>query len=107
MRIFLRTTVLLLVFLGVAQSAPVPKLVARHFDSNFVPASLSNGFIGLRPGANPLIAITSLPPDLVGKPVTAALATAVAGFVRSHPVFGIESWAPAPYPLGINLKVNK
>jgi trehalose/maltose hydrolase-like predicted phosphorylase len=94
-------------FLGVAQSAPIPKLVARHFDSNFVPASLSNGFIGLRPGANPLIAITSLPPDLVGKPVTAPLATVVAGFVRSHPVFGIESWAPAPYPLGINLKVNK
>jgi len=77
MRPFVRTSALLLLFIGVAQAASIPKLVARHFDSNFVPASLSNGFIGIRPGANPLIAITSLPPDLVGKPGTAAIATVV------------------------------
>jgi trehalose/maltose hydrolase-like predicted phosphorylase len=106
MRIFIRTSALLLLFLGAAQSAPIPKLVARHFDATSVPALLSNGFIGLRPGPNPLIAITSLPPALVGKLGARPLATVVAGFVRSQPVYGVESWAPAPYPLAVDVRAN-
>jgi trehalose/maltose hydrolase-like predicted phosphorylase len=117
MRITLRTSALPLLFLGTALSAPIPKLVTRHFAGTFVPASLSNGFIGIRPGANPLIAITSLPPALIAgirrSPEdphprgNRPLATVVAGFVRSQPVYGVETWAPAPYPLAIDLRANR
>ena len=96
-----------MIFSVAAAADPIPKLTARRFDSGFVPASLSNGFIGLRPGANPLIGITSLAPDLAGKRGARPLATVVAGFVRSHPVMGVESWAPAPYPLAIDIKANR
>jgi trehalose/maltose hydrolase-like predicted phosphorylase len=92
-------------------------LVARHFDTDFDPASLSNGFIGIRPGANPLIAITSVPPGLIaltrqrssgGRPAgIRPLATVVAGFVRSHPVYGVETWAPVPYPLALDVRANR
>jgi trehalose/maltose hydrolase-like predicted phosphorylase len=107
MRITIRISALLLLFLGVARSAPIPKLVAQHFDTDFDVASISNGFIGIRPGPNPLIAITSLPSGFAHKPGARPLATVVAGFVRSHPVYGVETWAPAPYPLALDIRVGR
>jgi trehalose/maltose hydrolase-like predicted phosphorylase len=117
MRITIRISALLLLFLAAAQAASIPKLVERHFDTDFDAASLSNGFIGIRPGANPLIAITSVPPGLIalarqkttgGLPHgNRPLATVVAGFVRSHPVYGVETWAPAPYPLALDVRAGR
>jgi trehalose/maltose hydrolase-like predicted phosphorylase len=54
------------------------------------PAYLSNGMIGIRPGA---LAVT-------GAPAYAA------GYVYEHPVHRVECLAPAPYPLGAEIRVN-
>jgi len=54
------------------------------------PAYLSNGFIGIRPGAIPLL------PAL----------TCVTGFVYRHPDLQVEALSPAPYPLATDLRVN-
>ena len=72
------------------QVPPIPRIVCSHFDDHFKPTCLSNGLIGIRPGANPL----------------AQAQTLVSGFVRNHPTMLIESLSPAPYPLGVDIKVN-
>ena len=69
--------------------APIPVLTATRFDDAFTPTCLSNGVIGVTPGVNPL---------LQGK-------TLVSGFVFSHPQYGFESIAPAPFPLGLDIDV--
>jgi len=72
------------------QVPPIPRIVCTHFADHFEPTCLSNGLIGIRPGANPL----------------AQAQTLVSGFVRNHPTMLIESLSPAPYPLGADFKVN-
>ncbi|MGA2974732.1 MAG: hypothetical protein ABSF77_05420 [Spirochaetia bacterium] len=69
------------------EPAPVPTLACTRFDQGYTPTCLSNGLIGVTPGPNPL---------LQGK-------TLVSGYVFSHPLYGFENLALAPYPLGLDL----
>lgn len=67
---------------------PIPRMVASNFAPPFHPTYLSNGLIGIRPGANPL----------------AQAATAVSGFVRSSVRYEMQALAPAPYPLLLDIE---
>jgi hypothetical protein len=69
------------------EAPPVPVLSATRFDESHAPTCLSNGLIGITPGPNPLLQGGVL----------------VSGFVYSHPPYGFENIAPAPYPLGLDL----
>lgn len=69
---------------------PIPIITCKDFGSEFAPCYLGDGFIGLRPGPNPLLPAK----------------TVVAGYVFSNPNRGFEMYAPAPYPLGIDLRIN-
>ena len=68
----------------------VPRLTCTDFNKKYVPTCLSNGVIGITPGPNPMVQ---------GKVV-------VGGFVFSHPKFESENFALAPYPLGLDIKIN-
>jgi len=87
--------------------APIPKLICTDFSKKwfvndkiipscpedwFVSAYLSNGFIGIRPGPNPLLNAK----------------TVVAGFVTSYHENSIpfECYALAPYPLETDIMVS-
>ncbi len=74
------------------QIPPIPKLTCSDFENDFIaPAYLSNGLIGIRPGANPLLTAK----------------TVVSGFVRDFTWEPFESLAPAPYPLQTDIRVGK
>jgi trehalose/maltose hydrolase-like predicted phosphorylase len=74
------------------QIPPIPKLICTDFENDFVaPAYLSNGLIGIRPGANPLLAAK----------------TVVSGFIRDFTSEPFESLAPAPYPFQTDIQVEK
>jgi len=68
----------------------IPVLIAEEFPDDFVPALLSNGFIGVRPRPNPL----------------EISQTVVGGFVMDHPDYYMESNSPAPYPLATDVKID-
>jgi len=68
----------------------IPILTAEEFPEEFVPALLSNGFIGVRPRPNPL----------------EISQTVVGGFVMAHPDYYMESNSPAPYPLSTDIKIG-
>lgn len=73
------------------QSSPaIPTLTTVNFEHSYEPTCLENGFVGFRPGSNPLAMA----------PVT------VAGFTRQRPNDGTESLCPAPWPLGVVIKLN-
>ena len=55
-----------------------------------LPAYLSNGVVGLRVRANPLVAGMTL----------------VSGLTGRHPVESIEALAPAPYPLAVEIAID-
>jgi protein-glucosylgalactosylhydroxylysine glucosidase len=65
----------------------LPVLECTDFGGAFEPTCLANGLVGTTPGPNPL---------LPGRAM-------VSGFVYSHPLYGFESSAPAPYPLGLEV----
>lgn len=65
----------------------IPVLPASRFDRDYTPTCLSNGLIGITPGPNPLVQAAVL----------------VSGYVYSHPRYGFENIAPAPYPLGLDI----
>ena len=72
------------------------KLPCRNFNvaatpSEWDPAYLSNGLVGIRPGRIPLM------------PAPAC----VAGFVYLQPDHRVESLSPAPYPLTTDIRVNE
>ena len=69
---------------------PIPVLSMDRFDGNYESTCLSNGFVGFRPGVNPLLPA----------PVT------VAGFYRTFPLFGCASLCSAPYPLAVDIKMD-
>ena len=69
---------------------PIPVLSMDRFDGNYEPTCLSNGFVGFRPGVNPLLPA----------PVT------VAGFYRTFPLFGCASLCSVPYPLAVDIKID-
>jgi hypothetical protein len=62
----------------------------EDFSRKFYPAYLSNGFIGVRPGSNPLVPAK----------------TTVNGFVYSDISYRVVSVSPAPYPLVTDVRVN-
>ncbi len=70
----------------VAAQGPIPQYPASHF----APAYLGNGLIGIRPNPNPLIQAK----------------TVAAGFVYSHPSGRFETYSPAPYPLGLDVRLG-
>jgi protein-glucosylgalactosylhydroxylysine glucosidase len=72
------------------KTVPIPILSVDQFGGKYEPTCLSNGFIGFRPGTNPL----------VPAPVT------VAGFYRTSPLFGCESLCPVPYPFAVEIKMD-
>ena len=69
---------------------PIPVLSVARFDGKYEPTCLGNGFVGFRPGINPLVPV----------PV------AVAGFYRTHGQFGCVSLCPAPYSLAVEVKMD-
>lgn len=71
-------------------AAGIPVLTAERFDGQYEPTCLSSGFVGFRPGANPL----------------APAPVAVAGFYRTHPLFGCETLCAAPDPLTVEIKLD-
>lgn len=97
-----------------AQTEPhedVLKLVAEHFgdanpsqpyipnhqpyipgfrDDHFARAYLGDGLLGIRPNPNPL----------------SQSETVAAGFVFTNVMGGFEMYAPAPYPLGTDIRVG-
>jgi trehalose/maltose hydrolase-like predicted phosphorylase len=73
-----------------APAAAIPVMARTDFSQRIDPAYLSNGLIGIRPGPNPL----------------APGATAVSGYVYTHPVHRVECLAPAPYPLATDLAIG-
>jgi len=94
-----------------AKSADIAPLVADHFGAgdpsepylpgkqtyipgfhrdHFARAYLGDGLLGIRPNPNPL----------------SQSETVAAGFVFSNAEGGFEMYAPAPYPLGTDLRVN-
>jgi len=68
----------------------IPILICEEFPVNFEPTCLSNGLIGIRPRPNPL----------------EISQTVVAGHTWDHPTLAIESYAPAPYPLAADIKID-
>ena len=71
--------------------ANIPRMVCEDFTKRIDPAYLSNGLIGIRPPANPLAQ---------GK-------VEVGGFVSSSASpYLVESLSPAPYPLGMDLRID-
>ena len=70
--------------------ASIPVLTLDQFNGRYEPTCLSNGFIGFRPGLNPLAAA----------PVT------VAGFTRALPYLGNESLCPAPDPMAMKIELD-
>ncbi|HEY1500598.1 MAG TPA: hypothetical protein VGF88_13535 [Acidobacteriaceae bacterium] len=64
----------------------VPGFARDHFAR----AYLGDGLLGIRPNPNPL----------------SQSETVAAGFVFSHPAGGFENAAPAPYPLGVDIRVG-
>src|ERR1051326_2153713 len=97
------SAVLLWTCLAAGQSE-IPHLSVRSFGSvspdkgyipgygpeHFTPAYLGNGLLGIRPNPNPLTQAK----------------TVAAGFVYSHPAGGFEMFAPAPYPLGLDVRIG-
>lgn len=75
----------------------IPRIICTSFDKDFTPTCLSNGVIGITPGTNPLVPVMNW--------INTA-STVVGGFVHNHPAFGVEELAPAPYPLGLDLRIN-
>lgn len=73
-----------------APSPALPRMIAQDFSRHFDPAYLSNGFIGIRPGPNPL----------------AQAPTAVSGFVYRDIPYEMQALSPAPYPLMVDLEFN-
>lgn len=71
---------------AVSTQGPIPQYPAGAF----APAYLGNGLIGIRPNPNPLIQAK----------------TVAAGFVYSHPSGGFETFSPAPYPLGLDIRLG-
>jgi protein-glucosylgalactosylhydroxylysine glucosidase len=71
-------------------SSGVPKMSVTDFSKAFEPAYLSNGLIGIRPGANPL----------------AKAITQVSGFVSDHVPYGMQAMSPAPYPLETDIQIG-
>jgi len=69
---------------------PFPELSVEKFDSTYEPTCLSNGFVGFRPGINPL----------------SPAPIQVAGFYGTHDLFGCESLCPVPYPLAVEVKLD-
>lgn len=67
------------------------------FGKDFTPTCLSNGVIGISPGANPLVPVMNH---------AGTAATVVAGFVQNCPSGQFEQLAPAPYPLGMDIRAN-
>jgi protein-glucosylgalactosylhydroxylysine glucosidase len=65
----------------------IPTLGCTRIAPDHVPPCLSNGVVGISPGPNPLLPARTL----------------VNGFVSSHPLYGFENIAPAPYPLGMEI----
>ncbi len=70
---------------------PISPPVVEGAGSGELPAYLSNGLIGLRLRPNPLISGTMM----------------VAGFTGEHPVKRIEAAAQAPYPLALDLALDR
>jgi len=68
----------------------IPKLVAKEFPDDFIPAYLSNGFIGLRPRPNPL----------------EISQTVVAGFAMTHSNYNMEALSAAPYPFAVDFIID-
>src|SRR5215469_1909505 len=68
-----------------------PKFLVEDFSRVFDPAYLSNGLIGIRPGANPL----------------ARAQTCVSGFDFEHPAHKVECLSPAPYPLETDIRAGR
>jgi len=68
----------------------IPVLSVDRFDSKYEPTCLGNGFVGFRPGTNPL----------------APAPVAVAGFYHTHGKCGCASLCPAPYPLAVEVKMD-
>jgi hypothetical protein len=64
----------------------------------FVPTCLSNGVISITPGPNPLMSTMNN---------LNRASSVVSGYIHRHPAMGIEELAPAPYPLGIDLKIGE
>ena len=73
-----------------AAPGPLPRIVVEDFSRKFYPAYLSNGLIGIRPGANPLVPAKTM----------------VNGFVYSDIPYRVVSLSPAPYPLVTDFRVN-
>jgi hypothetical protein len=73
-----------------ADVPPIPVMACTNSIDDFKPACLSNGVIGMRPTANPLVQAQTL----------------VGGFVRTHPTMLVESLSPAPYPLATDITLN-
>ena len=66
-----------------------PAQITRH-EPGSLPAYLSNGLIGLRPGWTPPVSGVAI----------------VNGFVGLDPTTQVEGFARAPYPLGLDLAVG-
>lgn len=104
-----KAAVLILACAGAfAQVVPrVPTIVTREFGETFVPVNLANGFIGMRIGANPLVALWRLPGARGKMPGTHPVATVVSGFIGDQGPFGNEGIAPAPYPFATDIRVRQ
>jgi trehalose/maltose hydrolase-like predicted phosphorylase len=84
-------------------SSSIPVFTVTDFSKPFPPASLSNGFIGIRSAANPLISSSLLNSNRPRRIGVHPWATVVGGFVRTEPNLGGEAMAPAPYPLSTDI----
>jgi Glycosyl hydrolase family 65 central catalytic domain/Glycosyl hydrolase family 65, N-terminal domain len=73
-----------------AGTGHVPQATVTDFSQPYEPAYLSNGLIGIRPGANPL----------------ARSITQVSGFVYTHVPYGMQAVSPAPYPLETDIQLG-
>lgn len=87
-----RSSRLLRFWASLPQEGPagVPKISVTDFSKRFEPAYLSNGLIGIRPGANPL----------------AKAITQVSGFVYAQVPYGMQAISPAPYPLETDIQLG-
>ena len=65
-------------------------LKTTEFPPDRAPAYVANGLVGLRVGKNPFVGGTAM----------------LNGFVGVHPFEKVESHAPAPYPLGADLRLG-
>lgn len=83
---------------------PLPLLTTHDFSQSFHPAFLSNGLLGVRPGAIPLLAdpfAGAVPPSSFDPTVPATLAGFMYRDVSLHEVL-----APAPYPFATAVLVD-